>query len=494
MFINNKIPRSTPEQQGVSSGGILSFLDAVEENKLNLNGLMIIRHDHVVAEGWWAPYDADIPHLEFSVTKSFASTATGFAVQEKLLSVDDLVLSFFPEKVTKEIEENMGELKVKHLLMMGTGHTRDTFMHSPERYSFLTDRGGPTIGSQAEDWVKGFIDMPLEKEPGTHYVYNTGASHMLAEIIYKLTGQTLVEYLKPRLFDPLGIVEHIWETSPQGLSCGGYGLRLKTEDIARFGLLHLHKGVWNGQRIISEDWVEEATSKQIDTGFHPESLPDWRQGYGYQFWRTQYGGYRADGSFGQLSIVLPDLNVVVAINSGVLQSDVQRILDLVWEHLLPVMKPDVLHEEVQTQALLKQKLDSLTITPLSSAAADSLDLSHRRYELEPNEDQLVALSFTFTEKECKLTFHDNSGEYQLECGIGTWVKAGNQLAGEPIAATCRWVDKNKLVLVICRVQTPFYCQLDCRFEGERLVMSYNHFDYLRNQKTYSLQGRLVPKQ
>src|SRR5687768_13854496 len=287
-FDKKSLPRSLPEAQGVSSTGISAFLDEVEKSKIEFHSLMVVRHGKIIAEGWWAPYAAPLKHTLYSLSKSFTSTAVGLAVAEGHLKVEDTVLSFFPDDSPKEVNSNLASMKVKHLLTMSTGHVKDTIQ--------------PLRNSTDSSWVKTFLSQPVEREPGTFFQYNTGATYMLSAIVQKLTGQTLLQYLRPRLFGPLGIEGEDWETCPQGINTGGYGLRTKTEDIAKLGLLYLQKGKWRGIQILSPEWVEEATKIQIASNSskptRPKEEDDWAQGYGYQFWRCRPGGYRADGAFG----------------------------------------------------------------------------------------------------------------------------------------------------------------------------------------------------
>jgi CubicO group peptidase (beta-lactamase class C family) len=190
---------------------------------------MLLRHGYVISEGWWAPYSAEKPHSLFSLSKSFTSTAIGLAVEEDLLTVDDFVISYFPEDTPKEVSENLAKLRIKHLLSMSTGHDVDTTEH------VVTKENG--------NWVQGFLELPIEHEPGTFFVYNTGATYILSAIIQKITGKTLIEYLAPQLFEPLGIEGASWESCPRGINIGGFGLSIKTEDIAKLGQLYLQKGM-----------------------------------------------------------------------------------------------------------------------------------------------------------------------------------------------------------------------------------------------------------
>ncbi|MCC6235741.1 MAG: serine hydrolase, partial [Verrucomicrobiales bacterium] len=287
------LPRATPESQGVSSAALLRFLDTVDHGVEGMHSFMLLRHGKVIAESWWAPYDAASRHELYSLSKSFTSAAVGFAVAEGRVSVDDEVLKIFPEDVPAEPSANLKAMRVRDLLTMSTGHQDET-SSAPGAVS-----------------AKSFLAHPVPHKPGSHFRYNTPATFMLSAIVQKQAGQTVFDYLGPRLFEPLGIEGARWDTNFQGISLGGYGLRVRTEDIAKFGLLHLQKGRWHGKQLLPESWVEAATGRQMSNGSNPAS--DWDQGYGYQFWRCRKGAYRGDGAFGQYCIVLPAQDAVVAI-------------------------------------------------------------------------------------------------------------------------------------------------------------------------------------
>src|SRR4051794_1553355 len=198
MSSDSQLPYATPESQGVASSAILAFVEAAEREIDALHSFMLLRHGHVLAEGWWAPYEAERPHMLFSLSKSFTSSAIGLAVAEGRLSVDDRVLSFFPDDAPAEPGENLAAMRVHDLLSMSTGHAVDT---TP----FMRQDPG-------SNWAKAFLARPVEHTPGTHFVYNSGATYMLSAIIQQLTGMTLLEYLRPRLLTPLGIEQATWET------------------------------------------------------------------------------------------------------------------------------------------------------------------------------------------------------------------------------------------------------------------------------------------
>ena len=341
---DSPLPRGTPEAQGISSQAIADFVEATDKID-TLHSFMLVRHGRVIAEAWWKPESADKPHVLWSLSKSFNSTAVGLAIAEGKLSLDDPVLKFFPTDAPADPSDNLKAMKVRDLLTMTCGH--DT-----EPKSAL---GAPS--------VKQFLAHPVPHEPGTHFLYNTMGSYTLSAIVTKVTGRTSLEFLKPRLFEPLGIENPEWDASPEGNSLGGYGLKLRTEDIAKFGQLYLQKGKWNDKQLIPEKWVEQATSKQVpnDHESHTKIGIDWKQGYGFQFWRCTHDAFRGDGAGGQLCVVIPEQDVVIAITAQT--GNFQGEMNAIWEKLLPAFQAAPLPEDAPAREKLKDRIAKLEAHP-----------------------------------------------------------------------------------------------------------------------------------
>ncbi|HEV2969020.1 MAG TPA: serine hydrolase [Pirellulales bacterium] len=338
------LPRSTPEAQGISSQAIRDFVEAAD--KINtLHSFMLVRHGHVIAEGWWKPEAADKPHVLASLSKSFNSTAVGLAIEDGKLSLDDPVLKFFPDDAPADVSDNLQAMKVRDLLTMTCGH----------------DTEPKSVGGSPS--VKQFLAHPVPHKPGTHFQYNTMGAYTLSAIVTKVTGKTTLEFLKPRLFEPLGIDNPEWGSSPEGNSFGGYGLKLCTEDIAKFGQLYLQKGNWNGKQLIPEQWVEQATSKQVpnDLESHSKIGIDWQQGYGFQFWRCTHNAFRGDGAGGQLCVVIPDQDAVIAITADT--GNFQGEMNAIWDKLLPAFQAEALPEDAAAQEKVKQAIAKLEAHP-----------------------------------------------------------------------------------------------------------------------------------
>ena len=308
-----------------------NYLQAAKDQKLNIQSVMVLQHGKVKYEKWLNGGEAQKPHVLNSVSKTFTSAAVGLAIEEGLLSLDDKLVSFFPDDLPASPSENLKKVTIRNLLTMNCGHDSE-----------------PSRKKEGSTWVKTFLDWPVEHEPGTYFCYNSMGTYMLSAIVQKVTGQKVVEYLQPRLFDPLGIEAPRWDESPQGINCGGWGLYLKTEDLAKMGQLLLQKGKWKGKQVLPENYVTEMTRRQVpcqpswiradkvaESGLTPENS-DWVQGYGYQVWRCRHNAFRADGAGGQYIIVIPEKDAVV-VNTADL-NDMQAEQNLIWDYILPALK------------------------------------------------------------------------------------------------------------------------------------------------------------
>jgi CubicO group peptidase (beta-lactamase class C family) len=469
------LPRSAPEAQGVSSAAILGFLSALGESKHEFHSFMMVRHGHVIAEGWWAPYRKDARHMLYSLSKSFTSTSIGFAVTEGKLTLEDPVTSFFPNDLPPTVSGNLANLRVKHLLTMSVGHAKDS----------------TPIITREQNWVKSFLSLPIDNTPGSVFLYNSGATYMLSAIAQKLSGQRILEYLRPRLFEPLDIRGMTWETCPLGINTGGWGLNLQTDAIAKFGQFYLQNGFWDGRQILPRAWIEEATTFKIQQPAGPggdldklKQTSDWHQGYCYQFWRCRHNGFRGDGAFGQFAIVMPEHDAVVAITGQ--SADIQGELNLVWEHLLPALKDTALPSDVATESRLRVKLASLSLPPPGGSAASptAARISGKRFQIQSNTASVQAVRFDYHRDSCTFTLTDANGHYPIRCGLERWVEGKTNMPGTPprltvgelrpskCAASGTWKDSGTFVMTWRFYETPHHDTVTCRFDGDSVMVDY----------------------
>lgn len=334
----------TPESLGISSRAVSRWVEKMDKIG-GIHSFVLLRHGKTVAEGWWNPYRPMDRHMLYSLSKSFTSTAIGMVADEGKLDLDERVADIFADCLPASPDPNLRSMRVRDLLCMTTGHAEDS---------------SKSFGAEAKaSWTRDFLSCPVPVEPGRKFLYDSGASYMLSAIVHRRTGQRPSEYLQSRLFAPLGIACAQWNRSPEGEDLGGWGLNLTTRDIAKFGQFWLQKGEWNGKRLLSRDYVEQASSVQTrnrEEAHHSEG-EDWRLGYGFQFWMCQHGCYRAAGAYGQLAIVMPDKDAVLAVTS---KASMQKTMECLWE-FLPEMQDKPLPEDSRGVRELAALTGSLTL-------------------------------------------------------------------------------------------------------------------------------------
>ncbi len=426
-------PQVTPESVGLPSGEIAKLLDAMERENVPLNSIMILRHGKLCAQGWYEPYRPDTLHALHSFTKTICATAIGLLVEEGKISLSDKVISFFPEETPPQPGENLKAMEIRHLLSMTCGHESE-----PSR--------------AGQNWVRDFLHHEVKRRPGTYFVYNSMGSYMLTAILRKVTGMNMTEYLRPRLFDPMGITEYYCSKCPMGTEIGGGGMFLRTEDMAKIAQLYLQKGQWEGRQLVPRHWIEEATTPHIvqAEGWYPvinAGMEDYFSGYGYQIWMNSVPtGYRFDGMYAQLGVVLPKYDMVVVTTAATCR--IYKVLTTLWRVLLPAVYPEALPEDPAAQAALEEKLSNLRIPWGQGGGHSALEekisgrpvmLPRNRYSLlpervrrfggqsaeDPEQAGLKSVTFTFEEGRCRMTFDQWGEKTTLPLGFG-----GEKLAGQ----------------------------------------------------------------
>lgn len=464
------LPRSSPEAQGIASADIQSFLKAIQDSGIEFHSLMIVRHGHVIAEGWWSPYAPDFKQQLYSLSKSFTSTAIGLCVDDQLITVEDPVIQFFPNDLPDEVSDNLKTLKIKHLLTMSVGHDKDSI-----RIIEKSPQGVP--------WARTFLNLPVVFEPGSRFLYNSGASFMLCAIVQRVTGGTAHDLLVERIFKPLQITGTTWATNPDGINMGASHLRVKTEDIAKFSQLYIQKGVWEGKQIIGGDYVEAATRKEINNGNNDSS---WGYGYGYQFWMNPPGGFRSDGAFGQYGMVFPDKDTIVVITSQ--SFDTRHTMQLVWDEFFPKIGDAALPENKQQNQTLLKALAALKYDPpmLNAQSPLATSINGKVFALEVNPYKIKAVSFSFGRESCVFTaFGDGTPDIKVTCGINRYITEGNRKPGPDtlfstlridfdsvLAASAGWKDDQTLELTWRAIETTHGDKLNCIFDGNQVTISF----------------------
>ncbi|WNS43467.1 serine hydrolase [Paenibacillus sp. MMS20-IR301] len=482
-----KLIREVPEKHGLSSQALSRFFTAVREQGLEVNSFMLLQQGQVTAEFIRKPYRPGTPQLLYSLSKSFTSIAAGIAWDEGLLKLDDPVISFFPDKLPEAVSPHLARMTVHHLLSMNAGHEEDIY---------------PAVVRE-QDWVSAFLAQKVEHEPGSRYRYSTPSTYMVAAIIERVSGEPLVRYLMPRLFGPLGIPEPSWESCPQGITAGGMGLSLSTESIAKFGQMLLQQGMYNGQRIVSAEYLAKAVQEQSDNRAGVQGRIDSAQGYGYQFHLCRRGCYRGDGSFGQLCLVAPEQHMVIAVTAGFKSmSRLQSLLDLIFEYIMDALDTDSLPEEPGHHAsLLKQ----LTEWGASGLPAAQLSLPEKwpaaarssRYRISGNPHGLQSIAFS--PNQTLLELHMVYGDERDQTLPFDYTKpsAAEGVFYKDLALhrqqiiTCAAIPAgDTLKLTLYYIETPYIVTYTIKFQEESLEFSFS-INVSLNIPEFTAAGRQI---
>jgi CubicO group peptidase (beta-lactamase class C family) len=455
------LPSSGPAAQGVDACGVHAFLDALEAApEIEPHSLMIMRHGHLVASGWWAPYTAERPHLLYSLSKSFTGTAAALAEAEGLLDFEAPVISYFPEFEADITDPRSRAMLVRHVASMASGHRRDTVDEA--------------FGRDPAEPVRGFLLLPPDGDPGTVFAYNQPATYTLAAIVQRVTGQPLTEYLRPRLLGPLGIGDVAWRRDRAGRELGFSGLHATTDAVARLGRLYLDDGLWEGERLLPKGWVARASRPRIPTvgAMGEEDRQDWDQGYGYQFWTSRHG-YRGDGAYGQFCLVLPEHDAVIAATAAT--ERMQEYLNLVWEHLLPAFGPEPLTGREAADAELQERLGRLALPPAPGRTAPperDRDWAATAFTPSTEAGPVRSAGLALDADGWRLTLTgkgdrpDHPDRLALRLAGEGWTVAEEPV---PTAVSGGWTDAGTLAVEVVFLETPHRLALTCSLVDRRLT-------------------------
>lgn len=471
------LPRALPHERGVDPAGVVDFLQAVAEAGLELHSFLLYRQGAVVLEAFWGPYSARRTHVQHSATKSWTATAVGLLIDDGRLALDDKVVSFFPESCPQPISANLAAMTVEDLLTMRTGHKRGI-------------SGGDWRNLQSS-WVQAFLNEPVDEPPGQSFIYSSASSFMLSAIVTQVSGQTVHALLQERVLDHLGVDQLAWDLAPGGFNSGGNGLSCTSEDSLKFGVLHLNQGQWYGRQLLSAQWVAEATRNQVEDVWMGEfdgkqylprdkNSPNsaQREGYGYQWWMTERGGYYASGVFGQQCMVLPDKDTVIVFTCG-LRLGEKRLHSALWQHLYPALgrhAADPLADQAKLDTLVAglhlPTLQGLNSSPASSALQG-------RFAVQPNEDGVLEIGFDFQDGHCDFTLLDHRGTHHVRAGFEQPIETLTSITGNylhhqyqpeqtPVIARACWGAEGELLMDWRFVETAFGDYVRCQVHDGRL--------------------------
>jgi CubicO group peptidase (beta-lactamase class C family) len=476
-----KIEDDLPEKHGLSSRSLLQFFAKIDRLQLDMNSFMLLKDGKAVARFWRKPYREDCRQLLFSLSKSFTSIAAGIAWDSGYLDLHDKVNFFFPDKLPANVSTNSDQMTIHHLLSMNTGHYSNIY----------------AAVANEQDWIKAFLSLDVQHEPGSYYLYNTHATYMLAAIIERATGQNLVDFLMPRLFEPLGIPRPSWETCPMGITAGGMGLSIATEGIAKFGQMLLGKGIYNGQRIVSESYIDLAVQEQSDNRRNEDRI-DFAQGYGYQFFVCRHGCFMGNGAFGQLCFVAPKEQIVIAATASLKSKQLQILLDCIYEHIID--RPDQdLSPRPDEYSVLQHNLERMTYpvpTP-QPVPANVPDLSNHCYTMDENPHHLQKICFSLQKKnlECQLIFKGKAARclvFDFEKPVHTKDLFTKDLSLhlQEVVTYAVWQNSGTLKLTLLYIETPYAASYTVHFINECIELEFD-INVSLNIQRYKAMGRLI---
>lgn len=458
-----------PEDVGISSVAIANFLQDCEKIHYKLRTLHIVRHGKFITEIARYPFQASDKRLVYSVSKTFTSTAIGLAVQEGILRVEDRLLDYFPECQNLPMDARAAKITLRDVLTMSTGHERDTV--------------GDMCNSENTSWPEIFFTRKMAYMPGERFVYNSGGTYMLSEVISRVTGKSLRIWLQEKLFAPLGITDVSWDIHGD-VNTGAWGLLIAPRDLCKVGLLYLNKGVWNGQRILSEAWIQEATTPWIATNI--KGCTNWGQRYGYQIWENIPGSYRADGAFGQYCMVFPQQDMVIVTTAE--EMDGSRIFPLVERHLLTGLAESQIGRDAWAFACLQKELARWETPAVYQATSSHLQylLQNKTFTLQsidaPEEQHTLSLD-SFNSR-LRITIDgkqiiDSSSvtDIQGATPFAIELPSSSPLLGQEqrsrawaYSAHHAWIDQDALLVTICWRETGHYQAWKFQFSGEKLYL------------------------
>lgn len=435
--------QASPESLGISSSAILSFIERTEKEHINMHGFLVLRKGQLAAEGYWAPYTHESMHRMYSVSKSFVSLAVGLMVDEGKLRLEDRVATFFEDKAPQNLHPYLAQATVRDLLMMATPHSSTAYT----RY----DR----------DFAAAFFHKEPSHPPGMVFSYDTSATVILNTIVERISGVPFMEYMRDKLLDPVGFSKDTWcVQTPEGTSWGGSGVICTLRDMAKLAYVCMNNGRWNGEQLISEQYIRAATSKQIDNSMTGN------EGYGYQIWREKDNGFAFRGMGSQFAFCFPDQELLFACiaDTQIMGPIAATLLKNAFrEEIFTKLHNQPLPADQASNKALDQKIASLSIIPQQGNRTSSYaeKINGKWFHLNENPMNISRLRFTFQGDEGVWEYENDTGMHQLGFGIGK-KKAGifpqKNYFGERIGTekgegyqclvSGAWVEEHKLNLLV----------------------------------------------
>lgn len=443
------------DKPNIDPDAVLAFLDDMAAQDLELDSVMLWRNGAVAAEGWWWPYRPEIPHMLHSATKSFTGTGVGIAIGEGLVALDDPVLKFFPGRVAAP-SANLAAMTVESLLTQTSGHAIGI--------------SGSSWRPIKTSWVDEFFKVSVPFAPGAKFAYSSATSYMLSAIINQVTDQSMDAYLRPRLFQPLGMRHVRWDVGPEGVNPGGNGLSTTTADFLKLGVLHLQGGRWNGRQVVPTAWTDAV------------ARPTHGNPYSYQWWLAPDDlGYYAAGKFGQFCYVLPRLDAVLAMTAGVADNLAtrERMHATAFRHAARMCPPSKAPAAASGRTRMATRLESLRVLPpfTRSSSPMAQAVNGRAFACAENADGVRSVGVRIAGDQLDFTLVDPRGTHVVRNGLADWTESRTTMTGgylhheyEPetmqVVAGARWLAPDRLEMTWQFVESGFRDVAVLTFAGE----------------------------
>ena len=459
--MKKELVRSSPEEEGIDSSLIMDFLNEMEKEGAEIHGIMIIAGQKVVFEAYNAPYRADIPHILHSYTKTFTNTAVGLAYTNGLLWLEDKVLSYFPQYADGS-NEYLKALTLRDLITMRSGQVRGI--------------GGNEWRPLATSWTDAYFQVPWTEMPGKRFLYSSGNSYILSAVVQKVTGKTCYEYLQEHLLPEIGIGAFTWQTSPEGICSGGNGISLCVEDMARLGLLYLNGGKWDERQLLAPEWVEMALGYK-----NPVDLSEGDTEYNFH-WEHTGDIWAATGMFGQGSVIIPRLNLVI----GMTAAD-SRYMATKGGLIQKTLVDPILNRRKEADdgkwEILKNKGIRMTLEgKYRSSSKEKFHESGRYdYQVEDETDGIRRIILEFYNNRIDFSMEDHRGFHTVTCGLDCWISSSTSMTGAylhhqyemdviKVSASAYW-EKEHLLMMEWRYPEMAFCDhVKIEFSNEEIRM------------------------
>lgn len=460
----NFFEKTAPECCGISSKHIIDFIEALcrcPENQ-ETHSFLLLRHGKLVCEGYFEPYSRETEHSVFSVSKSFTSIAIGFLFEEGMLDIHDYIYTYFPELIKDDINKENLKIRIHDLLCMSFGQ-QGSAVHDTAKRKDISDA-----------MLYDFFYRNKDIECGEEFRYDSYGTYMLSALVKKITGMNVVEYLMPRLFEPLDIKKPYYVKDELGINIGYSGMRLKARDLAKVGFCYLNGGKWNGIQVIPENWVKLASQKHISTENCGTGI-DWQQGYCYQFWKGRYNTTRLCGAYGQMCVIMPDYDAVLVVNSGYDNDKLGYILESFYENIMFKMQDKPLPEDKESFEKLEKILSELCITyKFSEMSPIAGIISGNTYEI-PKKGIYKAVRFDFGKDEVDVTLISDERNFEFKAGFSepvfgktesTHFSTPEKEDNSETVATAVWNTKKDLEITLRLIGTPCIVKVVADFKED----------------------------